>query len=612
MRFLQSSYLRLLLLLVIPGFPLFFSAVHAADSGNASAQLKQLADEYFELRLTLFPLAATEEVGDPRFEGELAIEISPAHRNRQSAAFRKILRDLKNIPRIGLPPADRVSYDVLKFDATTRLEALDYPRHLLPIHHMEAIPVKLAGWAGGQNVQPFKTVQNYDNFLKRIEQLPAWSSQAIVNMREGMRRGIVQPKAIVERALPQLQVLAEGKAEDTPFYASVKHMPDSFSAADKTRLASAYREALTTRIMPALAKLHAFVRDEYLPAARSSAGLGQLPGGAAWYRFNVRESTTTSLTPEQIHATGLKEVARILAEMEKVKARVGFKGALTDFLSGLNTRPELLPFKTEEEAILRFEALNKKIQPQLKLLFGRTPKAPLEIRPVDKLLRDTASSTYVLPAMDGSRPGVFYAAIPDPLKYNSTTVTALFLHEGQPGHHLHMALQQELDIPRFRQYIWYDAYGEGWALYAESLGNTLGVYDDPFDYVGRLQNELFRAVRLVVDTGLHAKGWTREQTIKYMIDTQGLTHDDARRATERYMVWPGQALSYKIGELKLLALRERAQKSLGRRFDIRAFHDEVLGSGALPLSMLEARIDAWIRRSVSASSEHSATSHWID
>ncbi len=579
--------------LLLPFVLLVFAPpVFAGDSGK----LNRLADDYFELRQKLFSLSATEDIGDPRFESELAIEIAPEHRAQQAREFKAILKQVKSIPVASLSPADRVTHEVLQYDVSARLEALNYPRHLLPIHHMESVPVKLAGWAGGKSVQPFKTVQNYENFLKRIERLPQWSSQAIANMREGVRLGIVQPKSIIERALPQLQSLAEGPLEDSPFYSPIKRLPADFSPADKARLTAAYREALADHINPAQVRLHTFVRDEYLPKTRATSGIGALPGGAAWYRFTVRESTTTTLTAEQIHATGLKEVARIHAEMEKVKTQVGFNGPLIEFLKGLESRKELLPFKTDEEILGRFAALNERVKPQLAQLFGRTPKAPLEIRPVDKLLRDTASSHYILPAMDGSRPGVFYAVIQDPLKYNTPPMTALFLHEGQPGHHFHMALQQELDIPKFRRFIWYDAYGEGWALYAESLGRELGVYDDPYAYLGRLQAELIRAIRLVVDTGLHAKGWSREQTINYLIDTQGVNEADARRATERYMIWPGQALSYKTGELKLLELRVRARKALGGAFDMRAFHDEVLGSGSLPLSMLETRINSWIAR----------------
>jgi uncharacterized protein (DUF885 family) len=371
-------------------------------------------------------------------------------------------------------------------------------------------------------------------------------------------------------------------------------MPASFSADDKARLTAAYRKALSEKIIPAQIKMYQFIKNDYLPKTRTSAGFGGMPGGAEWYRFQVRDSTTTTMSVEEIHALGIKEVARIRGEMEKVKIHVGFKGALNDFLKTLETRPDLTPFKTDAEVLARFESLNAKVKPQLAQLFGRAPKAPLEIRPVDKLIRDSVSSHYILPAIDGSRPGVFYAVIHDPLKYTTPSMAALFLHEGQPGHHFQMAIQQELTLPRFRRYLWYDAYGEGWALYAESLGRELGVYDDPYAYLGRLQSELVRAIRLVVDTGLHAKGWTREQTIHYIMTTEGITEANARRATERYMVWPAQALSYKIGELKIIALRERAQKTLGKKFDIRTFHDEVLDNGPLPLSMLETRVDDWV------------------
>jgi uncharacterized protein (DUF885 family) len=561
---------------------------------DAAARLAQLADEYFEQRLRFFPLSATEDVGDPRFESALEIEIAPSHRAEQAAVFGRILSRVRALDRSQLPKADMVSYDLLIYDVGERLDALKFPNHLLPIHHMESVPVKLAQWGSGNSVQPFKTIANYDNYLKRIEKLPLWTEQAIVNMREGIRTGVVQNRAIVERTLSQYEALAETNVEKNPFFASIIKMPASFSAEHKARLTAAYRKALSEKIIPAQIKLYQFIRNDYLPKTRNSAGLGGMPGGVEWYRFQVRNSTTTTMSVEEIHALGIKEVARIRNEMEKVKAQVGVKGALNDFLKSLSTRRELTPFKTDEEVLGRFEVMNAKVKPQLAQLFGRAPKAPLEIRPVDKLIRDSASSHYILPAVDGSRPGVFYAVIHDSLKYTTPSMAALFLHEGQPGHHFQMAIQQELTLPRFRRFLWYDAYGEGWALYAESLGHELGVYDDPYAYLGRLQSELVRAIRLVVDTGLHAKGWSREQTINYIMTTEGSSEASARRATERYMVWPAQALSYKIGELKIIKLRERAQKVLGKKFDIRAFHDEVLGNGPLPLSMLETRVDAWV------------------
>lgn len=568
----------------------------AAAAETDAARLAKLADSYFESRLSLFPLSATEDVGDPRFEGALEIDISPEHRARQAAVFKDTLKTLGTIDAKSLSTSEQLTYDLLKYDAVHRLETLKHPRHLLPFHHMDAVPTKLAQWAGGESVQPFKTVQNYDNYLKRLERLPLWSDQAIANLREGMHRGVVMQRSIVERTLPQFKTLTEGTAETSLFYRPILKFPANFPAADKARLAAAYRDVLNARVIPAQKKFYAFLETEYLPKTRTTAGLSALPNGTEWYRLQVRESTTTALTADEIHALGLKEVARIRGEMEAVKKQVAYAGDLNSFLKGINTRPELTPFKTEEEVIAKLRAIDEKVRPGLAKLFGRMPKAPLEIRGVDPLLKDTASSHYILPAMDGSRPGVFYAAIPDPKKFTSPGMTALLLHEGQPGHHFHMSLQQELDIPRFRRFFWYDAYGEGWALYAESLGKELGVYTDPFAYLGRLQLELHRAIRLVVDTGLHSKGWTREQTIQYMIDTEGSAEDNARRATERYMAVPGQALAYKVGELKIIELRERARKTLGASFDIKAFHDEVLGAGAMPLSMLEARIDAWIAR----------------
>jgi uncharacterized protein (DUF885 family) len=584
-----------LLVPVLLSLPLASAA--SANQKDDSARLAKLAESYFESRLALFPLVATEDVGDTRFEGELEIDISPEHRARQTAVYRDAIKTLGAIDVKALSGAERLTYDLLKYDAVLKLEGLKYPKHLLPFHHMDSVPSKLAAWAGGESVQPFKTIKNYENFLKRLERVPAWNEQAIANLREGLRAGVTIQRPILERTLPQFKSLVEGGVEKNPLYRPVLKFPKDFSETDKARFTKAYGEAIGVRMIPSMKKLIAFLEQEYLPKARATAGWSAQPGGADWYRVLVREYTTTPFSADEIHALGLKEVARIRGEMEGVKNRVRYEGELNAFLKGINTRPELTPFKTEDEVIAKLKAIDEKVKPGLAKLFGRMPKAPLEIRGVDPLMRDTASSHYILPAADGSRPGVFYVAVPDPKKYTSPAMTALLLHEGQPGHHFHMSLQQELDIPRYRRFTWYDAYGEGWALYAESLGNVLGVYDDPFAYLGRLQAELHRAIRLVVDTGLHAKGWTREQTIQYMIDTEGAEPDSARRATERYMAVPGQALAYKVGELKIIELRERARGKLGDKFDVKAFHDEVLGAGAMPLSMLEARIDAWIGKS---------------
>lgn len=571
-----------------------FAAGAPATPRAPSAALAGIAERYFEDWLALFPIAATEYAGDTRFEGELAIEISPDHRGKQAALYRRVLKELQTLPRRSLNTDDALTHELLEREARRRLEALAFPEHLLPLNHMDSMPQRLAAWAGGNAAQPFKTVENYQNFAKRLARLSLWIDQAIVNMREGMRRGVTQPAPIMERALPQLRELATRDLAKNPFYQPVLRLPAGMPAADRQWITARYVDVVGNALLPSLIRLERFVADEYLPKCRSTAGLGALPAGEAWYRFRVQESTTTNLTPERIHLMGQQEVARIRGELNAIKFKMGFGGDLPDFFKWIETRQDLRPFRREEEVIQAYRAIDQEIKPKLPMLFGRMPKAPLDIRPVDKLQRDTASDNYMPPSKDGARPGVFYTVIKDPRDIKTTGMTALFLHEGQPGHHFHIALQQELALPKFRQFGWNDAYGEGWALYAESLGRELGVYDDDNAYLGRLFGELHRAIRLVVDTGLHSKGWSREMTIRYIMDTEGSTEERARRATERYMAWPGQALSYKVGELKILELRSRAKRGLGDRFDLRAFHDEVLKDGSVPLNVLERKINRWI------------------
>jgi uncharacterized protein (DUF885 family) len=404
----------------------------------------------------------------------------------------------------------------------------------------------------------------------------------------------VRPKPLIQSGLPAFKSLAETDLEKSPFYTAIKVMPASFSDAERKELTAAYREAIEKRLQPAMARFHDFLEKEYLPKCTDKAGIDALPGGKKWYEYSVRSYTTTTMTPAQIHELGLKEVARIRGEMDKIRQHYKFEGSLTDFLKWADEAPQFRPFKTEKEVLDAYAELNRKIMAKLPDLFGRSPRAPLEIRPEPELTRATASDHYTNPAVDGSRPGVFYAVIMDPAKYPTVGMTTLFLHEGQPGHHYHIALQQELTLPKFRQHGWFTAYGEGWALYAETLGHEMGFYTDPQAYLGHLNDELLRAVRLVTDTGLHTKGWTREQTIQYMMDTQGYSETESRRATERYMAWPGQALAYKIGSLKIQELRARAKEKLGEKFSLKAYHDLVLSDGALPLTLLEKKVDAWI------------------
>jgi uncharacterized protein (DUF885 family) len=577
-----------------------FLAGRAAWAASANAQARPggavgaIAEEFYHGNFALFPLEATENLGDVRYEAAFEIDISPDHRRRERELYQRILVRLRAVDAATLTADERLTYDLLNWDASERLAQMAFPYHLMPVNHMDPMPVRLAQWAGGQGSQPLKTTANYEHFLARLKRLPEWMDQAIVNLREGMAQRIVLPRAIVERTLPQLDALLPAETSASPYLAGTREFPAAVAEADRRRLREAYVATVRDSLVPAVIRLRNFMRNQYLPAARASAGFGALPGGAQAYRASVHSSTTTDMTPEQIHELGLREVARIRGEMEKVKSRFGFTGTLDAFFKSLDDRPELTPFKTDEEVLAAFRAINERVKAGLPQLFERMPKAPLEIRAVEPMRRDTASSYYVPPAMDGSRPGVFFAAFSDAKTMRTPAMTPLFLHEGQPGHHFQMALQREMASSDYRRNAWYDAHGEGWALYAEGLGRELGLYEDPKPWLGRLQLEMLRAIRLVVDTGMHANGWSREKAIAYSRENDGSSEDEARRAIERYMVWPGQALAYKVGEQKLLALRERARTKLGARFDIRAFHTQVLGSGCVPLKLLEAKIDRWL------------------
>jgi uncharacterized protein (DUF885 family) len=522
------------------------------------------------------------------------MSIAPAVRAKQFALYRGFQKRLQAISPMQLVQRDRTSYDILNYELAMALRFEAFPEHLLPINQMDSLPVTLANYASGESAQPLTTVREYKAYLNRLAQLGPWIDQAIANMREGMRTGVVQPKAIVQSTLPQYQKLAVGTAEASSYYAPIKNMPKSFSAADRRALTDAYRSTIGKKLNPALARLARFLETDYLPAARTSTGWSALPHGADWYLARVASQTTTTLTPEQIHATGLSEVARIQGEYAKTGPKMGYDGPAAGLPTWVLTQPKYKPFKTDQEVIDVYRGLDAQLKTRLPALFSLRPKTPLDLRLEPELSRATASDHYSPPAVDGSRPGVFWSVVNDPKEYGSTGMVTLFLHEGQPGHHFHIALMQELHLPNFRQFGGNNAFTEGWALYAETLGKEMGLFDKPEDYFGHLNDEMLRAVRLVVDTGMHAKGWTREQSITYMRETLGYPESIARSETERYMVWPAQALGYKIGALKILELRKRAETELGAKFSLPAFHEVVLGEGTLPLALLEAKVDRWI------------------
>jgi uncharacterized protein (DUF885 family) len=569
------------------------AATRAAPASEASKKLNALADEYYDALARFDPVSASEN-GDNRFYDQIGMSIVPAERAKQFERYKGFLKRLHEVHRDQLPARDQTSYDILDYELKTALRFEPFPEHLLPITQMDSLPVTLANYASGQGAQPLSTVRDYRAYLNRLQQLGPWIDQAIANMREGMKAGVVQPQAIMKSALPQFKQLVSGKAEENIFYTPVKHFPANFTAADKRALADAYRATIDTRLNPALARLATFIEKEYLPHCRTSTGWSALPNGKEWYLARVASQTTTNLTPEQIHQIGLKEVARIQGEYGRIGPKMGYNGPAGGLPTWVSEQAKYKPFKTEKEVIDVYRKLDAQLHQKLPALFSLRPKTPLDLRLEPELSRATASDHYTPPAVDGSRPGVFWSVVNDPRQYGSTGMVTLFLHEGQPGHHFHIALMQELNLPNFRKFGGNNAFTEGWALYAETLGTEMKLYDKPEDWFGHLNDEMLRAVRLVVDTGMHAKGWTREQSIKYMRETLGYPESIARSETERYMAWPGQALGYKIGALKIQELRQRAEKAMGPKFSLPKFHELVLNEGTLPLSLLEAKVDRWI------------------
>lgn len=566
----------------------------ASASGARQAQLLlALAEEYYQAQVRFDPVGATF-AGTNQRDDELTMTIRPEVRARQFALLHEVSTRLMAIDRSQLAGADAITYDCLNHEINAALALEAFPDHLLPINHMESMPVLLANLGSGQSAQPIATVAQYRAYLKRIAQLPAWIDAAIANMRAGIKRGVVQPTALIVSTLPQIKGLDAADVAHSPFYAPIRKLPAGFSARDKAQLGTAYRETIGAGIAPAVRRLAAFLEKEYLPATRATAGWGGLPEGAAWYRAWVANQTTTALTPEQIHRTGLAEMARINAEFERLGPKLGYSGAPAGLANWLASQPKYRPFKTEAEILAAYRAIDARIAARLPEMFGAMPRTAMEIRPEPELTRATASDHYTPAAADGSRPGVFWAVVPDAGVYASTRMTSLLLHEGQPGHHFQITKQQELSIPKFRKFGGNNAYVEGWALYAESLGKEIGLYEDANAYAGHLMLDQRRNARLVVDTGLHAMGWTREQTIKFLVEQVGDSEAAAVNATERYMAWPGQALGYKVGALKIKELRARAERELGPKFRLAAFHDAVLADGSLPLALLESKIHAWI------------------
>ncbi|WP_133499676.1 DUF885 domain-containing protein [Cognatilysobacter terrigena] len=568
--------------------------VKAAVNQSKGQKLTAMYEQYWEELLKLNPLQATFQ-GDPRYNDQMPNFLAADYRKKSHDFTVKWLDAVQKVGSDGLTGQDLLSYEIFVDGAKRQLEGEQFPDWMMPINQMGSIASYAAMFGSGTGPQPFKTVKDYDNWLKRADKIPTIFDTAVSNMREGMKAGVVQPRVLMVKVVPQLDALINDDPTKTLFWGPIQNMPKDFSAADRERLTKAYRTMITAQMMPAYKRLRAFINDEYMPKTRETVGLDALPNGQAWYAYNVRNSTTTSRTPAEIHQLGLDEVARIHGEMQKVMQQVGFKGSLQDFFQFMRTDPQF-NFKTEDELLTYYRNLEKSVNAGIPKQFSLVPKSPFEIRPVEPFrAKSAAGGEYQSASEDGTRPGIFYVNTYDLPSRKKWDAEDLYLHEAIPGHHFQISLQQEMGtMPKFRRFGGETAFAEGWGLYAESLGKDLGVYQDPYSYFGYLQNELWRAIRLVTDTGLHSKGWSRDQVIKYMLDNSAESETQATAEAERYIAWPSQALAYKSGELKIKELRARAQQALGPKFDIREFHAEVLRDGAVPLDVLDAKINRWI------------------
>ncbi len=561
---------------------------------SKSEQLEQLYVDYWEASLKLNPLQATF-VGDERYNDQLPNFFSPEYRDESIAFSKDWLKKFEAINPDDVTGQTRLSYDIMVRSLKLELEGNEFRTDLMPLNQFGNIVGSFAQLGSGTSAQPFKTVQDYDNWLKRAGKVPELLAQMQVNMREGMKIGMVQPKVLMLKVLPQLDDIAKDKLDDNIFWLPIKNIPATFSAADKSRLTEQYRTLITTQINPSIKQLRTFVNDEYLPACRDTVGMQGLPDGQAIYAYRAKASTTTDQTPKELHEIGLSEVARIHGEIRKIMAETKFKGSLQDFFHFMDTDKQF-EYKDEKALLDRFNALRVKVDQKIPEFFAVTPKAGFEIRPIEAFrAASSAGGEYQGPSEDGTRPGIFYVNTYDLPTRKTWDSEDLYLHEAIPGHHFQIAIQQELtNIPKFRRFGGETAYAEGWGLYTETMGKELGLFTDPYMYFGGLQGELWRAIRLVVDTGLHDKGWSREQVIKYMRDNSAVSETDAIAEAERYMAIPGQALAYKVGQLKITELRAHAKAELGSKFDVREFHDQVLKDGSLPMSVLEAKINRWI------------------
>jgi uncharacterized protein (DUF885 family) len=573
-------------------FALSFFMVSAQENNK---DLAKFFSNYSEESLKLFPLNATS-IGDNRYNDLLFVDFTNSYRATLKEFYLHYQRELTKFNRGSLNKNDQISYDIFKRDMEMAIEGLAFKDNLTPFNQFTGLPLTIGQFGSGTVIQPFKTIKDYESWLQRAAHFPRWADSAIIYFKKGMVEGIVLPKVLVIKMIPQMEAFATTDPVRSVFYGPITNMPASFADADKERLKAAYIKLINEQLVPSYQKLADFLKDQYLPASRTTDGLSALPGGDKFYNFRIRLLTTTNKSADELYNTGLSEVKRIRGKMEKIKTTVGFSGDLKAFFDYMRTDPKFKPYKTAGEVLDAYRAVEKRIQPFMPKYFNHFPKTSFEIRQTEAFRAATAAAQYFAGTADGSRPGIFYVPIVDATKY-TTAKTNLFLHEAIPGHHYQISLQREnASLPDFRRYGGNSAYAEGWGLYAESLGYEMGLYNDPYQNMYALGDEMHRAIRLVVDAGLHAKGWTRDQAIKYMMDNEPISEQSATAEIERYMAMPAQALSYKVGELKIKELRKKYEKMLGKKFNLAAFHDELLKDGNMPLNILERKMDEWAQK----------------
>jgi len=556
---------------------------------DASSEFSTLLDDHWEWQMATSPVMASM-LGDRRFNDQWG-DGSLKGTEKQNQDTREFLRRVYAIDKNALSADDQLNHELFRRQLQENVDEHQFNAHLMPFAHRGGIQ----NLENITNQLRLVTVEDYEDWLARVQKIDDLIDQTIELAEEGRKRGVIPPKILMQRIPDQLALQVVEYANESPLFKAFENMPDSIPAADRERLRSAVTDSLEDDILPAYRKLDKYFNQKYLPAARDSIGLSALPNGSLWYEHLARSFTTTHMTPDDIHRIGLDEVKRIRDEMKQVIVEVGFEGSFEEFLVFLRTDPQFY-YDNPEDLYQAYLATSKRIDPELVKLFGLLPRMPYGVKPIpDAVAPDTTTAYYSRPAADGSRAGIYWVNLYRPEVRPKYEIEVLSVHEAMPGHHLQISLQQELgDMPPFRRFLGFTAFVEGWGLYSERLGYDLGLYEDPYSRFGQLTYDMWRAVRLVVDTGMHYKGWTRQQAIDFFKDNAAKAEHDIVNEIDRYLLMPGQALAYKIGQLKILALRDRAERQLGDDFDIRAFHDHLLGAGALPLDLLEQRMDTWL------------------